>query len=322
MTTPAAHRVLVACGVASVSAFLAWLFWHSDLPAPGQRSDIAQTWYAARAWWAGRNPYLEIGPGLAFEWPWRLYYPFPAILVLLPFAWLPMAIVDPLFIGISTGLLAWALTRSQLQDPRLLVFLSLPFLVAFQASQWAPLLTAAALLPYGAPLLICKPTLGLALLAYQPTLKRVGLVAGFGLVSVLIWPDWLRHWWAVAREADHITAPLLRPGGFLMLTALLAWRMPAARFLLVLSVLPQSWVIYEAVALFLVVTTVNEAALLWLLTTLTFVVHYHWIFAQSDFSPANTYWAGCVVVWLLYLPMTALVLWRHYSPAMRSASVR
>ena len=35
--------------------------------------DFDQVWFAARSLLAGRNPYHEIGPGLAFDWPAPLY---------------------------------------------------------------------------------------------------------------------------------------------------------------------------------------------------------------------------------------------------------
>src|SRR5687767_8022825 len=48
--------------------------------------DFDQVWFAANALFAGRNPYLEIGPGLPFDWPAPLYYPLTSAVVIAPLA--------------------------------------------------------------------------------------------------------------------------------------------------------------------------------------------------------------------------------------------
>ena len=48
--------------------------------------DFEQAWYAARAILAGTNPYQQVGPGLAVDWPFPLLYPLPAGVVAIPFA--------------------------------------------------------------------------------------------------------------------------------------------------------------------------------------------------------------------------------------------
>ena len=85
-----------------------------------------------------------------FHWAYPLVYPFTAIVVGLPFAMAPLTIANALFSAAGAGLMAWGLTRERLHDPRLLVFLSLPFFHAALVSQWSPLLVGAALVPASA----------------------------------------------------------------------------------------------------------------------------------------------------------------------------
>src|SRR5688500_13768330 len=67
--------VAIAAGVIAASA-----------GRPDLRPDVDQLWFAARAVLGGRNPYELIGPGLEFDYQWKLYYPLPAALLLTPLA--------------------------------------------------------------------------------------------------------------------------------------------------------------------------------------------------------------------------------------------
>jgi len=78
----------------------------------------------------------------------------------------------------------------------------------------------------------------------------VGGVALFGLAFV-VWPHWTDGWFHAARLAPHRPA-ILRPGGVLLLLALLRWRLPEARQLAMLSLVPLSPHLYEALPLMLV----------------------------------------------------------------------
>ncbi|MCA1560455.1 MAG: hypothetical protein LC804_09380, partial [Acidobacteria bacterium] len=79
-----------------------------------QPSDFAQLWHAARAWMHGIDPYSVVGPGRSFPWPFPLLYPMPAVLAAVPFAWLPLRVVDPLVVGIGASAFAWVVMRDRL----------------------------------------------------------------------------------------------------------------------------------------------------------------------------------------------------------------
>lgn len=294
------RSVLIGSSLACVSAAYA-----------GQRempSDFAQLWHAARAWLAGIDPYSVVGPDKAFVWDFPLLYPMPAVLVAVPFALLPLWLADALFIGTGSGLLAWGLMRDRLDDPRLLVFISGAGALAIQTSQWSPLLCATALLPVLAPLLACKPTLGLALLVWSPSWRTLAGMAGFGIVSLLAFPAWPWRWLEALPSATHMSAPILRPGGFVLLLLLIAWRSPDARLLLALSCVPHTPVLYEAVPLFLVVKTWRESIGLTVLTIAVGVA----VKANGPYGGYQPYMTayGVWMLWLLYVPCAVVVLHR------------
>src|SRR6185295_19290052 len=101
-----AARILVACAMAGYGIW--WLYLNRGLG----HSDLDQVWYAATALRHGLNPYDVIGPtGTWFKWNWPLYYPMPAVLLGVPLSFLPLAVARYLFVGASSGLLAYGVTR-------------------------------------------------------------------------------------------------------------------------------------------------------------------------------------------------------------------
>ena len=91
---------------------------------------------------------------------------------------------------------------------------------------------------------------------------------GFTVVTLVLWPWWPREWLAQLSTVTHMSAPVTRWGGPLLLLAALRWRRPEARLLLGLSCIPQTPVVYEAVPLFLLVTTLREGVALLVVTVL------------------------------------------------------
>lgn len=301
------RRVILATAVALAAGALSHAYRvanPSNLP-----SDFAQAWAAARGWRSGADPYQVVGPGRSFEWQFPLLYPLPAVIVALPFSMLPLIWADACFVAVGSWLFVWALTRERLSNPSLLVLGSLAFLFVIQTAQWSPLITAAALLPAVAPLWICKPTIGAALLVAYPRWKSLVFGVVFALVSVLVRPSWPREWLDALAAAPHI-APLIQQTAFgpLVLLALIRWRRPDARLLVALACVPQTPLLYEAIPLFLIARTYAEAAVL---AVLTFVA---WAWWQSS-GPFASYAAamavsGRLMVWCLYLPCTIAVLRR------------
>ena len=283
------------------------LFWTHPRPEP---SDFQQPWAAARLLAQGKNPYELIGPGRTFEHRWPLVYPATAAVVSMPFAWASSRVADALFIGFGAAVLAWALTRHTFANPKLWVFASFPMMVSAQTIQWSPLLTAAALTPGLGFLFAAKPSVGLAMLAAYPSRKAIYGAAAFGALTILIWPFWVPAWLANLPSLTHMIAPVTCWGGPLILLALLKWRRAEARLLVALACIPQTPVLYEVVPLFLLVRNLREATLLVVLTGVMGRIVVATLSASA--MQYNAWMAGNAqwMVLLVYLPCTALVLFR------------
>jgi hypothetical protein len=302
----AGRRIILTLTIAAVSASIAWVCGGiRQLP-----SDFEHVPVAARFLLHGINPYTAIGPRGLFRFDFPLLYPLPAVVATIPLAGLPARWAETIFLGLGAGALAWALTRRRLANPQLCVFASFAFLTIAANVQWSLLLTAAALLPGLGVLLACKPTLGLALFAAYPS-RRTAIAAGlFGLATVVIWPWWVAAWLTTIRTQTHLIAPvtLLTAGGPLVLLALARWRRPEARLLVALACVPHSPVLYETIALFLIVETWTEGALLVALTTGLFLL-------QGQCGPGMDFhaWLRHAAQWqvaVVYLPCLLLILRR------------
>jgi len=307
MTSPPGRlsRFALAAILGIATAFYADWFWTHPRTEP---SDFVQPWAAARMLAQGQNPYELIGPGRPFEHQFLLIYPATAALAAMPFAWAPTRLADALFIGVGAGLLAWALTKRTLANPQLWVFASYAMLVSAQTVQWSPLLTAAALMPWLGFLFAAKPTIGFAIFVAYPSRAALIGMAAFSALTVAIWPYWLPAWLHNLPSITHMSAPVARLGGPLILLALLKWRRADARLLAGLACMPQTPVLYEALPLFLLVRNFREATLLVVLTGLLGRI----VLTTVTTTDYNAWMAinGRLMVWLLYLPCTAMILFR------------
>ena len=186
---------------------------------------------------------------------------------------------------------------------------SAPFLFCAYTAQWAPLVTAAALLPSLQWLVLTKPNLGLAVLAYQPTARGlVGAMAVMAL-SLAILPTWPLGWLTAIRAAWHI-APITVMPGFLILLAVLRWRDPRARLLLVSAFLPQFVWFYDQLPLGLVARSRGESLVLVCLGWLAWVL---WLQTNHSYGAAQP-----LIIVFFYLPVLVLI----FKPSLRSAASR
>jgi hypothetical protein len=181
------------------------------------------------------------------------------VLVAFPFSFLPLALARPAFMGVGAALLAWGLTRRAYWP--LIMLASGQFFWALQSVQWTPLFAAAVLVPALQPLWSLKPTTGLALFAGYPNWRTV--VGGLVLLAAAfaVWPNWLEGWLTAAARAPHRPA-IFHPGGFILLLALLRWRLPEARQLAVLACVPTSPHLYEGLPLLLAARSRRELLVL------------------------------------------------------------
>ncbi|HTK42270.1 MAG TPA: hypothetical protein VL287_11830 [Gemmatimonadales bacterium] len=295
--------VAALLGVAA-AAYVLGLYGHQ---APGTVSDTDALWVAARALRAGQDPYAAIPSP---PWPWGVQYPLPAVLVMLPFSLLPLAAARATFMGASVALLAYGLTRRAWWP--LIMLAGGQMFFAMQSVQWTPLFAAAVLLPALRALWTIKPTTGLTLFAAYPNWQTV--LGGLGLVALafLVWPHWLDGWLAAVRTAPHRPA-ILRPGGALLLLALLRWRFPEGRQLAVLALTPLSPHLYEALPLMLVARSRRELLALAVCGTVGLGA---WAVTPHPMGPDHGLVPWAIVFLTGYLPALVVVLRHRGSPGL------
>ncbi len=300
-----AQRAVLTTAAGLSAALLAWTVWSRPQPQP---SDLAPVWAAARAFLRGENPYEAIRPGTPYYIGFRMLYPLTAVVVLLPLALAPLRWADPIFVGLGFALFTWAITRGRRVTPAIVALVSVPALMTLQTSQWSLLLTGAALVPWLGFLLVAKPTIGLALFAAYPDRRSAAGCAALVAAATLLAPGWINDWRASFAGAPHIVAPILRPGGLLILLAALKWRRSDAQLLVALGCVPHTTALYETIPLFLIAESWLQAFALWALALGAYVMQR----ATGPYTSQEAYWASGAqwIVLLMYLPCVALVLRR------------
>jgi len=277
--------------------------------------DFEQIWFAARAILAGNNPYRQVGPGLAVDWPFPLLYPLPAGVIGIPFAPLSIHAATVLFSVIGGALLAWALMEHGYGT--LFGFFSMPVRAAFESVQWSPVLASAMVIAPLSLVLVAKPTVGGAIFFARPSRWAFAGAALFGGIAFALQPGWVSDWLdAIARNeaiwapTTPYRAPITFVGGPLVLLCLLRWRRPEARLVAAMVCVPQTLVLYEAVPLMLVPRTFWQSVAL---VAASYVGHA-WvrIHLPPGYHERLSYeLVGRAMVWSLYLPCTLLVLRRR-----------
>jgi len=305
---PRRVRIYLAIGAALLSGSKALL----TTLVNAKPRDFDQLWYAAHALLRGRNPYLEIGPHLAFDWT-PLYYPLTGVVAVLPFALFSKVVADVLFAALGAGAFVYAATAWSLAPA--VVITSASAAMAAETVQWSPLLAASYGLPWVAIILAAKPTIGFAFFLARPSRIAVGGALGLLIVSFVMLPTWPADWLIALRGTSLMSrggtpylAPIATPGGVFSALAILRWRRPEARLLLALACVPQTTLLYETVPLFLIPASLVEGGVLWLGSWLVALC----VFLREPFTAASPreITSAIAIGWLLYLPATVIVLRR------------
>jgi hypothetical protein len=168
-------------------------------------------------------------------------------------------------------------------------------------------MTAGAAVPWLSVFWVCKPGIGLALWCGYPS--RWAVIGGVVLlaVSFIVMPTWLMEWRKSLGSPVH-APPLLRPGGALLLLALLRWRRPEARMLAALCCAPHVTTLYETVPLFLIPANRYQAYLLLVLSYIAAVAQV-WL-APTGWLLEQVQGRWPALLLLLYLPALVMVLLR------------
>jgi hypothetical protein len=289
-------RVALSLLVGALSALACYL---AIKAYPSHARDFAPVWFGARALLQGQNPYLLVGPGLEFDWAWHVNYPATAFVAAIPFTPLDEIHANLTFVFLSGLLFTYAITKDGWF--RLPALVSFPFISAVSAAQFSPIISAAIGIPVLGFFLAAKPTIGAAVLAAAPRKTwKYAAIGGLVLVfaSLVFRPTWIPEWIETVRGNELIVPPILRGGGFLVLLALPNWR--EARLLLVMSIVPQTGVWYEALPLFWMCRNRNESMVLAMSTSLGWLLQDYLMTARNEVEFNSQ--VGSMMVAFAYLP--------------------
>ena len=303
------HRLLVALAVA-VAAAAYWLY--NTRANPTGVSDFDQLWAGARALLEGANPYQVVranAPGPAGPFEYNLYYPLPALLVVAPLSWLPIAEARAAFCAISFGVLAFLLTRRAWYP--LAGLASGAGLMTLTLAQWSALTAAAVLAPALSVAAATKPNAHVAVLVSYRRWRAVVVSVATGsilfLVAFIVRPSWVGDWLGAINRDPNLRPIGFHPFGWLLLLGLLRWRRQAARWLLVACFLPGTPVVYNALPLFACQWSLRTTLILALLSHAA-------MWPPLLMSARGTGFAGYAAVsvpsllFLLYLPAVVFLL--------------
>ena len=245
-------RVIFALLLGVVAALYAYDTHRSFLEV-GQSPDSLFLWRGARILLGGGDPYnfttwRTMPVGETDIGAWRnviepLYYPLPALLIWIPFSFGSFLVGSAAFVGIGAALFVFAISRAGLH--RIWLCGSVGFIMALRFGQWSTWLTAAALLPMLSFLLPAKPNLGLPLVLAKPTRAMVFGSLAILVLSLIVMPRWPLGWYATVTGPFTQTVPHPAPVttfggvGALVLVAILRWRRPEARLLMLMACVPQ-----------------------------------------------------------------------------------
>jgi len=270
-------------------------------------ADFAQFHYHARQWLAGRDPYAGGFPIMRATRivPEPLFYPFPTVLAVAPFALAPLRIAATAFVAASTALLAFGLIRHA--PHQLPMFLGAGYIVALGLGQWTPLVTATFVVPALAWLAVLKPNIGLATTLAKPT--WLGTVGGAALllVTLALQPNWPGEWIRNLHSMPGHPAPIASPWGFVLLFALARWRRPEARLIAAMAFVPQLMYFCDQLPLWLIPRTRRESMLL----SATSVIAWVWAMIAAARAGRQPAFSSDLYVFLgVYLPSLAMVMHR------------
>jgi hypothetical protein len=293
------HRALIAV---LAGVLMAALTYYAYGLKPPMQSDFDFVWLGLRALVHGESPYRAVADANVHG---PLYYPLPALVAFAPLGLVSAGVARIVFAGLGYAALAYAAAGRK--GGLFVGLFSASAIIGGVGGQWSPLMTAGAAVPWLSVFWVCKPGIGLALWCGYPS--RWAVIGGIVLlaVSFLVMPGWPTEWRQSLGSPVH-APPLLRPGGFLLLLALLRWRRPEARMLAALCCAPHVTTLYETVPLFLVPSNRHQAYLLLVLSYIAAVVQVWLMPTGWLLEQVVGRWPALLV--FLYLPALVMVLLR------------
>lgn len=279
-------RIIVAVAIGVAGGLLCRL-WLTRLHIGA--GDFNWAVWAAQDLLAHRNPYKR---------PMQLY-PLTCSLFGLPFVWMRAENAGATFYGISSGLMAFGLSRDGFR--RLYVFFSYPYWAGLITAQWTPVIVASTFLPFLLPATLAKPQIGLPVLLTKSTWRGLLATAMVVVLSFAILPRWPWLWIGNFHLYARFIPLLVFPGPLLVL-ALLRWRSRDARLLFLMAAMPQRW-FYDQLILYVIPKSWREMSTTVFLSWAVGI--WRWYHVPNSFTQVGR-WS----VLFFYLPMLAVVLMR------------
>jgi len=233
------RRVSISIAIGTISAFWCWgILCRNHQGA----ADFQWAIRLAQHLLSGQPPY---------DTPLEQYPPAAALFGL-PFVKLPGEIAGALFFGISSGLLAFGLTRSS--HRRLLIFFAYPYWAAMVTAQWSPLVAASAFFWWLAPVAFMKPNISLPVMLSHLSRRSVMACALVLTLSLMLTFGWYWEWPGQLTHYGHFFPIAVFPGFLLLLAIFRLRKRPLdqdALLLLLAALVPQRW-FYDAFILWLI----------------------------------------------------------------------
>ncbi len=310
------QRIFLSILIGCASTIVSFILLHMHGFGAG---DFTPSFEGAKALLHGKDPYTNPAFGIDKPYPHDvpLLYPLPAVIIALPFTIFSRYLAGALFFGIGSGALAFGITRDGYS--RLPLFLSAPFFVAAWVAQWSPLIMAAFLLPWILPLAFAKPNLGVALGAAYPNVRLFAAAVVVYALSLFVLPTWPLEWLHNLGQSHHLPPIMILPGyvfsdhlplililpAIALLYSAVAWRRPAGRLLLVMSLVPQLSFFYDQLPVWLIPRTLRQSMFL---TLSSWIGWGGWFTVQHGVIRD----AGPWVIASIYFPALALVMWQQW----------
>jgi hypothetical protein len=114
---------------------------------------------------------------------------------------------------------------------------------------------------------------------------------------------------------------VMRPGGFVLLLAVLRWKRPEGRWLLAMAIIPSTGNIYDALPLLVLAPwTFRELLILGILSHVADLAGY--IVRANETYAALVAAHGVTVLWLFYVPAMVMILRRPNELGVHRARAR
>lgn len=224
---PKQFKTISQIAIACLSGISFTLLRQYTIRAP---NDFGWAVSTAKSLVAGTNPYS----GLLRD---TVPYPLPVAIFGLPFLWTDEVIATDIFIGISITILVFGILING-KPWQLLILASAPLVFATEIGQWSPLITASWFWPVLSGIFILvKPQTALPFFITKFRWKSVMISGSVLFVSLLVLPSWPFNWLKLTHGYNYYV-PFLAPLGTFSLLSILYFKIPEAKLLLLMSLIP------------------------------------------------------------------------------------